>query len=510
MGYHARITGGRSHGPLGGGAMQSNIPTGLTFDDVLLVPSLSEVHPNAVDVRTCLTRSGIEINLPVISAAMDTVTEANLAIAMAQHGGLGVIHKNMSIAHQAEEVDKVKRSESGMIVDPVTIQPQQTVQDALAVMERYRISGLPVVGKRGNLQGILTNRDLRFCTEFEHPISDFMTKDNLVTAPVGTTLKEAKALLHKHRIEKLLVVDEAGNLKGLITVKDIKKAQKFPNASKDELGRLRVAAAIGVSGDLAERCAGLIERKVDILCMDSSHAHSRGVLDAVEQVRADFPDVALIVGNIATAEATRDLASLGVDAVKVGIGPGSICTTRVVTGAGMPQISAVVECAREAHKHDVAVIADGGIRFSGDITKAIAAGADVVMIGSLFAGVEESPGEQILYQGRTFKAYRGMGSIGAMKDAFGSRDRYFQEGGDVAKLVPEGIEGMVAFKGPLADQLTQLVGGLRAGMGLAGCSSISELQKKAKLIRVTSAGRQEGHAHDVVITKEAPNYRVDR
>ncbi len=490
--------------------MQYEIPIGLTFDDVLLVPSRSEVHPNAVDVSTRLTRSGITINLPVISAAMDTVTEANLAIAMAQHGGLGVVHKNMSIAQQAEEVDRVKRSESGMIVDPVTIRPQQTVQDALAVMERYRISGLPVVGKQGNLQGILTNRDLRFCTEFERPISDFMTKDALVTAPVGTTLEEAKALLHRHRIEKLLVVDDAGSLKGLITVKDIKKAQKFPHASKDELGRLRVAAAIGVSGDLAERCAGLIERKVDILCMDSSHAHSRGVLDAVERVRADFPDVSLIVGNIATAEATKDLVSLGVDAVKVGIGPGSICTTRVVTGAGMPQISAVVECALEAHKNGVAVVADGGIRFSGDITKAIAAGADVVMIGSLFAGVEESPGEQILYQGRTFKAYRGMGSIGAMKDAFGSRDRYFQEGGDAAKLVPEGIEGMVAFKGPLADQLTQLVGGLRAGMGLAGCSSISDLQEKAQLVRVTSAGRQEGHAHDVVITKEAPNYRVDR
>ena len=490
--------------------MNHEIPIGLTFDDVLLVPSRSEVHPSAVDVGTLLTRSGIRLNLPIISAAMDTVTEAGLAIGMAQHGGLGVIHKNMSIERQAEEVDKVKRSESGMIVDPVTISPEQTVSEALDVMAHYRISGLPVVGRRGELRGILTNRDLRFCTEYHRPISDFMTKDDLVTAPVGTTLDEAKALLHRHRIEKLLVVGDDGALKGLITVKDIKKAHEFPDACKDDLGRLRVAAAIGVSGDLEERCAGLIERNVDALCLDSSHAHSRGVLEAVERVRKHWPEMQLIVGNVATAEAVRDLISLGVDAVKVGIGPGSICTTRIVTGAGMPQITAIAECSRAAREAGVPVIADGGIRFSGDISKAIAAGADVVMIGSLFAGVEESPGEQILYQGRTFKAYRGMGSIGAMRDAHGSRDRYFQEGEDVAKLVPEGIEGMVPFKGPLSDQLTQLVGGLRAGMGLSGCASIEELHSRARLIRVTSAGRVEGHAHDVVITKEAPNYRTDR
>ncbi len=490
--------------------MNYEIPIGLTFDDVLLEPACSEVHPNDVDVSARLTLSGIRLELPIISAAMDTVTEAGLAIGMAQHGGIGVVHKNMSIERQVEEIDKVKRSESGMIVDPVTIAPDRTVSDALEVMAHYRISGLPVVGKRGNLRGILTNRDLRFCTEFSRPISDFMTKENLVTGPVGTTLDEAKALLHQHRIEKLLIVDSDGALKGLITVKDIKKAQEFPNASKDNFGRLRVAAAIGVSGDLDDRCAALIERNVDVLCLDSSHAHSRGVLDAVERVKSSWPEMPLIVGNIATAEAVKDLVSLGVDAVKVGIGPGSICTTRIVTGAGMPQISAVARCAREAHEHGVSVIADGGVRFSGDITKAIAAGADVVMIGSLFAGVEESPGEQILYQGRTFKAYRGMGSIGAMKDAHGSRDRYFQEGGDIAKLVPEGIEGMVPFKGPLAGQLTQLVGGLRAGMGLSGCASIPDLQKNARMVRITSAGRTESHAHDVVVTKEAPNYRTDR
>ncbi len=490
--------------------MNYEIPIGLTFDDVLLVPSCSEVHPNAVDVSTRLTRTGIRLELPIISAAMDTVTEAGMAIGMAQHGGIGVVHKNMSIERQIDEIDKVKRSESGMIVDPVTIAPDQTVKDALEVMARYRISGLPVVGQRGNLRGILTNRDLRFCNEYGRSISDFMTKENLVTAPVGTTLDEAKALLHQHRIEKLLVVDSDGNLKGLITVKDIKKAQEFPLASKDELGRLRVVAAIGVSGDLDDRCAALIERNVDALCLDSSHGHSRGVLDAVERVKAQWPEMPLIVGNIATAEAVRDLVSLGADAVKVGIGPGSICTTRIVTGAGMPQITAVAECAREAHEHGVPVIADGGVRFSGDITKAIAVGADVVMIGSLFAGVDESPGEQILYQGRTFKAYRGMGSIGAMRAADGSRDRYFQEEADVAKLVPEGIEGMVPFKGPLSGQLTQLVGGLRAGMGLAGCASIEELQKNARLVRITSAGRTESHAHDVVVTKEAPNYQADR
>jgi IMP dehydrogenase len=397
-----------------------------------------------------------------------------------------------------------------MIVDPVTVGPDQSVQEALDVMAHFHVSGLPVIGPQGQLKGILTNRDLRFCTEYARPISDFMTHENLVTARVGTTLEEAKALLHKHRIEKLLIVDGDGSLKGLITVKDIKKAHDYPDACKDDLGRLRVAAAIGAGGDFVERCAALIERQVDVLCLDSSHAHSRGVLDAAERVKQDFPETPLIVGNIATAAAVRDLVSLGVDAVKVGIGPGSICTTRVVTGAGMPQVTAIRECAREAHQHGIPVIADGGVRYSGDIAKALGAGADVVMVGSLFAGVEESPGEQILYQGRTFKAYRGMGSLGAMKEAEGSRDRYFQEGSHATKLVPEGIEGMVAYKGPLEDQLTQLIGGLRAGMGLAGCASIAEFHSDAKFIRVTAAGLKEAHAHDVVITKEAPNYRTDR
>ena len=489
--------------------MNREIPVGLTFDDVLLVPWRSEVHPNDVDVSTKLTRGGVTLDLPIVSAAMDTVTEANMAIAMAQYGGLGIIHKNMSIERQAEEVDRVKRSESGMIVDPVTVHPEQSVREALDFMARYRISGLPVIDAQGRLKGILTNRDLRFCTEFEKPIADFMTKENLVTAPIGTTLDEAKTLLHKHRIEKLLVVDDGGNLRGLITVKDIKKAHDYPDACKDELGRLRVGAGIGVTGDLEERCAALIERHVDLFCLDSSHAHSRGVMNATERIKAKFPDTPLIVGNIATEEAARDLIDLGADALKVGIGPGSICTTRVVTGAGMPQISAVMACSRAAREHDVPVIADGGIRFSGDITKALAAGADVVMIGSLFAGVEESPGEQILYQGRTFKAYRGMGSIGAMKSTEGSGDRYFQEGEEPTKLVPEGIEGMVPYKGPLTDQLTQLVGGLRAGMGLSGCSDLSELHSNAKFVRVTGAGLKEAHAHDIVVTKEAPNYRID-
>ncbi len=485
-----------------------SIPLAFTFDDVLILPGRSGVHPAQVDISSRLTRS-IRLNVPIITAAMDTVTEARMAIAMAQHGGLGVIHRNMAIDRQAEEVDMVKRSESGMIVDPVTVHPEQLVRDALELMARFRISGLPVVDEHGQLKGILTNRDLRFCSEFHRPISDFMTSDDLVTASVGTTLEEAKTLLHKHRIEKLLVVDDEGALKGLITVKDIKKAQEYPSACKDELGRLRVAAAIGSGADLDDRCDALVAAKVDLLCLDSSHGHSEKVMEAARRVKERHPDVSLIAGNVATYEGARDLIALGVDGVKVGIGPGSICTTRVVTGAGVPQITAIQACARACREADVPLIADGGIKFSGDITKALAAGADTVMIGSLFAGVEESPGEQILYQGRTFKAYRGMGSLGAMKQGEGARDRYFQTGEELTKLVPEGIEGMVPFKGPVAAQLTQLVGGLRAGMGLAGAPTIRELQDKVRFVRITAAGLKESHAHDVVITKEAPNYRIE-
>ncbi|HVN76674.1 MAG TPA: IMP dehydrogenase [Thermoanaerobaculaceae bacterium] len=486
-----------------------DIPLALTFDDVLLVPGRSGVHPAEVDIASNLTRS-IRLNIPILSAAMDTVTEAPMAIAMAQHGGLGVIHRNMPIARQAEEVDMVKRSESGMIVDPVTIRPDRLVREALELMARYRISGLPVVDAHGQLKGILTNRDLRFCTETDRPIADFMTRDDLVTAPVGTTLEAAKALLHRHRIEKLLVVDDEGALKGLITVKDIKKAQEYPNACKDGLGRLRVAAAVGAGSDLVERCAALVNAKVDVLCLDSSHGHAEKVMAAAARIKALHPDVPLIAGNVATYDGARDLARLGVDAVKVGVGPGSICTTRVVTGAGVPQITAILECARACREAGVPLVADGGIKYSGDITKALAAGADTVMIGSLFAGVDESPGEQILYQGRTFKAYRGMGSLGAMKAGEGARDRYFQGEEETAKLVPEGIEGMVPYKGPLSAQLTQLVGGLRSGMGLAGCATIAQLAAEGRFMRITSAGLKESHAHDVVITKEAPNYRVER
>jgi IMP dehydrogenase len=484
------------------------IPLALTFDDVLLLPARSGVHPAQVDVSSRLTRT-IRLNVPIVSSAMDTVTEARLAIALAQLGGIGVIHRNMTIERQAEEVDMVKRSESGMIVDPVTIHPEQLVRDALDVMARYHISGLPVVDRHGQLKGILTNRDLRFCTEIDRPLTDFMTSEDLITAPVGTTLEAAKALLHRNRIEKLLIVDEHGALKGLITVKDIKKAQEYPTACKDSLGRLRVAAAVGTGPDLLDRCAALVAAKVDVLCLDSSHGHSEVVMGAAARIRKHYPEVSLIAGNVATFEGARDLIALGVDAIKVGIGPGSICTTRVVTGAGVPQITAVQECARACREADVPLIADGGVKYSGDITKALAAGADTVMIGSLFAGVEESPGEQILYQGRTFKAYRGMGSLGAMREGAGARERYFQGSEEMAKLVPEGIEGMVPFKGPLGVQLTQLVGGVRAGMGLAGCASIDELHAKARFIRITAAGLKESHAHDVVITKEAPNYRVE-
>ena len=495
----------------------AEIPLALTFDDVLLLPAHSDVHPREVDLSTRLTAE-IGLNIPLVSAAMDTVTESRLAIAMAQQGGLGVIHKNLSIEAQAAEVDKVKRSESGMIVDPVTCRPQQTIAEALEVMSRYKISGVPVVDDRGKLVGILTNRDLRFETRTDRPISSRMTKKNLITTPVGTTLEQAKELLHKYRIEKLLVVDRSGSLKGLITVKDIQKAIKYPRAAKDALGRLRVGAAIGVTRDVLDRARELVRAKVDVLVLDSSHGHSQGVLDALTLVRKRFPSTPIIAGNVATEEGARDLVKRGADAVKVGIGPGSICTTRVVTGAGVPQIHAIRECARATQASRTPLIADGGIKFSGDITKAIAAGADLVMIGSLFAGTEESPGETILYQGRTFKAYRGMGSLGAMRS--GSSDRYFQEsmegeapplpsgnGGSLSKMVPEGIEGMVPYKGSVEGLVLQLTGGVRSGMGLAGCRTIEDLRTKSRLIRITSAGLKESHAHDVIITKEAPNYR---
>ncbi|HEV3458408.1 MAG TPA: IMP dehydrogenase [Thermoanaerobaculia bacterium] len=494
----------------------------LTFDDVSIIPGLSEVHPSQVDLRTSACR-GIPMNIPILSAAMDTVTESRLAIAVAQEGGIGIIHKNLPIDTQAEEVDKVKRSEAGMIVDPVTMRPDQSIRAALAMMSRYKISGVPVTDAEGHLVGILTNRDLRFENELERRIGELMTKENLVTVPEGTTLEQAKQLLHRHRIEKVLVVDREGNLKGLITVKDIQKMAQYPNACKDELGRLRVGAAVGASGDYLDRAAALVRAKVDILVLDSSHAHSRGVLDAAAALRERFPEVGLVVGNVATAAGTLALIERGADAVKVGIGPGSICTTRVVTGAGVPQVTAILECARAAAPHGVPVIADGGIKFSGDLTKALAAGAHTVMIGSLFAGAEESPGETILYQGRTFKAYRGMGSLSAM--ARGSAERYFQNGdgsngpdayggGDsglsLSKLVPEGIEGMVPYKGSVHQMLPQLTGGLSSGMGLAGCASIEELRTKARFVRISPAGLRESHAHDVVITKESPNYWVER
>jgi IMP dehydrogenase len=481
-------------------------PLGLTFDDVLLVPGKSDIHPNFVDTGTLLTRE-IRLNIPILSAAMDTVTEARLAIAIAQQGGLGVIHKNMSIDQQAEEVDKVKRSEAGMIVDPVTMRPWQRISEALQVMEKYKISGVPVTDAHGKLVGILTNRDLRFETRFDLPISERMTKDNLVTVPVGTTLDEAREVLHHHRIEKLLVVDGNGDLKGLITVKDIQKARRYPSASKDPLGRLRCGAAIGVGKEGLERARALIDAKVDVIFVDSAHAHSSGVMDLIREFKKIFPDTPLVAGNVATAQATEDLIRLGVDGVKVGIGPGSICTTRVIAGAGVPQFTAIMECTAAAEPHGIPIIADGGIKFSGDITKAVAAGAHCVMIGSLFAGTDEAPGETILYHGRTFKAYRGMGSIGAMQA--GSRDRYFQEETDAAKLVPEGIEGKVPYKGSLSAMVPQLVGGLRSGMGLAGARDIEDLRKNAKFVRITAAGLRESHAHDVTITKEAPNYRID-
>jgi IMP dehydrogenase len=479
------------------------IPEGLTFDDVLLRPAHSEVTPAETDTGTHLTRN-IELRIPVVSAAMDTVTEAHLAIALAQQGGMGIIHRNMPIDRQAEEVDRVKRSESGMIVDPVTIDPERKISEALAVMKRYRISGVPVT-KNGRLVGILTNRDLRFETRYDLPISEVMTKENLITVAVGTTLEDAQRILHTHRVEKLLVVDDNYNLKGLITVKDIQKKLKYPNAAKDPQGRLRVGAAIGSAGDFLERAQELVRKKVDVIAVDSAHGHSQRVMDAVKLLKHALPEVEILAGNVASFEGARDLIALGADGIKVGIGPGSICTTRVVSGAGVPQITAIADCSKATRGAGVPLISDGGIKFSGDVTKAIAAGADCVMIGSLLAGTDESPGETILYQGRTFKSYRGMGSMGAMTQ--GSSERYAQEAN--GKLVPEGIEGRVPYKGPISDLVYQLVGGLRAGMGYCGCRTIPELQERANFLRVSSAGLRESHVHDVIITKEAPNYRLE-
>src|SRR5277367_1943094 len=481
------------------------IPEGLTFDDVLLVPGKSDVLPTDADTRTFLSRR-IALNIPIVAAAMDTVTDARLAIAIARQGGIGFVHRNMSIDRQAEEVDRVKRSESGMIVDPVTIAPELTVRQALEIMTKYRVSGLPVT--RGpKLVGILTNRDLRFERNLDQPVANVMTKDNLITVPVGTTLDEAERILQRHRIEKLLVVDKDYHLKGLITVKDIQKKLEFPSAAKDEQGRLRVGAAIGATGDFLERAQEMAREKVDVLAIDTAHGHTTRVMEAIRAVKQKLPEMQLVAGNVATAEGTRDLISLGVDGLKVGIGPGSICTTRVVTGAGVPQITAILECARAAIGTGVPLIADGGIKFSGDISKALAAGASSVMIGGLFSGTEESPGETILYQGRTFKSYRGMGSIGAMEA--GSADRYAQEGAARGKTVPEGIEGQVPYKGSLSALVEQLVGGLRSGMGYCGTANLDELRERGKFIRISSAGLRESHVHDVIITREAPNYRLE-
>lgn len=483
------------------------IREGLTFDDVLLIPAHSTVLPKEADLTTNLTRK-IQLKIPLLSAAMDTVTESRSAIAMAREGGMGILHKNMTPTEQALEVDQVKKSESGMIVDPITMNPDQKIYEALELMKKYRISGVPIT-REGRLVGILTNRDLRFETRLDQPISAVMTKEKLVTVPPGTTLEEAKRHLHAHRIEKLLVVDDSYCLKGLITIKDIEKVRKYPNACKDEIGRLRVGAAVGPGVDREERLEALIRAGVDVVVIDTAHGHSQGVIDAVIDTKRLYPDLQLLAGNIATAAAAEALIRAGVDAVKVGIGPGSICTTRVVAGVGVPQITAIADVASVTRKAGIPLIADGGIKYSGELPKAIAAGADVIMIGSLFAGTDESPGETILYQGRTYKAYRGMGSLGAMKQ--GSKDRYFQ--GDVeseVKLVPEGIEGRVPYRGSLSENIHQLMGGLRAGMGYTGCRTLRELQEKGKFMRITNAGLRESHVHDVNITHEAPNYRVER
>ena len=482
------------------------LPEGLTFDDVLLIPARSDVLPRDVEVSTCLTHD-IPLNIPLLSSAMDTVTESRLAIALAQEGGIGIIHKNLSIDAQAAEVDKVKRSESGMIVDPITMAPHQLVEEALAVMERYRISGIPIT-ERPKLVGILTNRDLRFVTDTQQAIAALMTKDNLGTVSEGTSLNEAQKLLHQHRIEKLLVVDANFHLKGLITIKDIEKRKRYPSACKDTLGRLRVGAAIGLNPDRQERLAELLRCGADVIVVDTAHGHSAGVLAMVEAIKKTQADLQVIGGNVATAEATRDLINAGADAVKVGMGPASICTTRVVAGIGVPQLTAVQDCARVGEQYGVPIIADGGIKYSGDVTKALAAGAHSVMIGSLFAGTEESPGERVLYQGRSYKVYRGMGSLGAM--AGGRGDRYFQgDEENLSKLVPEGVEGRIPFKGRLSDVVYQLVGGLRAGMGYCGCRILEELRQQARFMRISNAGLRESHVHDVIVTQEAPNYQID-
>ena len=480
-------------------------PIGLTFDDVLLEPQKSEVLPTEVDTTTQFSR-GIRLNIPIISAGMDTVTESRLAIRIAQLGGIGVIHRNLTPERQADEVDKVKRSESGMIVDPITMSPEQPISAAMGVMAKYRISGVPVT-VAGKLVGILTNRDLRFEIRMDLPISEIMTKKDLITVPVGTTLQDAKKILNQHRVEKLLVVDEDFQLKGLITVKDIQKAIEYPNACKDKLGRLRCAAAIGVGEAALERARALVEAQVDAIVVDTAHGHNVAVIETVANVKKEHSGVQVVAGNVATTQGAEDLIRAGADAVKVGVGPGSICTTRIVSGAGVPQLTAVMNCNRAAKESGVPIIADGGIKFSGDITKAIAAGADSVMIGSLFAGTNESPGETILFQGRTFKSYRGMGSLGAMSDA--TKDRYSQQGVEASKLVPEGIEGRVPSKGSLQGVMEQLVGGLRSGMGYCGCSNIQELKTRARFVRITAAGHKESHVHDVIITKEAPNYQLD-
>ncbi|KGG81263.1 inosine-5-monophosphate dehydrogenase [Caloranaerobacter azorensis H53214] len=481
--------------------MEKFLKEGLTFDDVLLIPAKSEVLPKEVNVETYLTKK-IKLNIPIMSAGMDTVTEARLAIAIAREGGIGIIHKNMSIERQAMEVDKVKRSEHGVITNPFYLSPEHNVSDALELMERYRISGVPITDANKKLVGIITNRDIRFETDTSKKIKEVMTKDNLVTAKRGITMDEAQELMKKHKIEKLPLVDDEGKLVGLITIKDIEKSIEYPNSAKDSKGRLLVGAAVGVTRDMLDRVEALVDAQVDVVVIDTAHGHSKGVLEAVSKIKEKFPELQLIAGNVATAEATLDLIKAGADAVKVGIGPGSICTTRVVAGVGVPQITAIYDCAQAAKKYNIPIIGDGGIKYSGDVVKAIAAGADVVMMGSLFAGTEESPGETVLYQGRRFKVYRGMGSIGAM--AAGSRDRYFQE--DSKKLVPEGVEGRVPYKGPLKDVIFQLVGGLKAGMGYCGTPTIKDLQERGQFVRITQAGLIESHPHDIQITKEAPNY----